>query len=35
MMRTGVDVPELMQRVENLPEPLRNRFWIYVNNGGR
>jgi hypothetical protein len=35
MLRTGRAVSELMAMLENEPEPIRNRFWIYVNAGGK
>lgn len=35
MLRTGTPASELMQMVEDEPEPIRARFWIYVNAGGR
>ncbi len=30
-VRTGRAPSELMHMIENEPEPIRNRFWIYVN----
>jgi hypothetical protein len=30
-LRTGRAPTELMQMIDDEPEPIRNRFWIYVN----
>jgi len=33
-LRSGRAPSELMHMIDNEPEPLRNRFWIYVDAGG-
>lgn len=34
-IRMGRTPSELMEALDNEPEWWRNRFWIYVNAGGR
>ncbi len=34
-LRTGKSPSELEEMIENEPEWWRNRFWIYVQAGGR